>query len=71
MGKADCTQIHTCLQYECTSPVLAPVGCLQYYMAASGIVESFNYKEEVSYIGFIISAKEFGTILFRTDGLTR
>ena len=34
-------------QYECTSPVLAPVGCLQYYIGASGEVKSFNYKEDV------------------------
>ena len=31
-------------QYECVSPVLAPVGCLQYYFGASGIVQRFNYK---------------------------
>ena len=32
-------------QYECTSPVLAPVGCLQYYNGASGMVQSFNYMQ--------------------------
>ena len=34
-------------QYECTSPVLAPVGCLQHFMGASGMVMSFNYMEEI------------------------
>ncbi len=31
-------------QYECSSPVLAPVGCLQYFLSVTGVVESFNYK---------------------------
>ena len=34
-------------QYECTSPVLAPVGCLQYYNGASGMVQSFNYMQDI------------------------
>ena len=29
--------------------MLAPVGCLQYYTSASGVVQSFNYKEEVTF----------------------
>ena len=33
------------VQYECTSPVLAPVGCLQHYTGASGMVQSFNYMQ--------------------------
>ena len=35
-------------QYECTSPVLAPVGCLQHFTGASGMVTSFNYMEEIT-----------------------
>ena len=35
-------------QYECTSPVLAPVGCLQYFRTVTDVVQSFNYKEDVS-----------------------
>jgi hypothetical protein len=35
-------------QYECSSPVLAPVGCLQYFLSVTGVVESFNYKVGVS-----------------------
>ena len=27
-------------QYECTSPVLAPVGCLQHFTGASGMVRT-------------------------------
>ncbi len=34
-------------QYECTSPVRAPSGCLQYYTQASGQFKSFNYKPDV------------------------
>ena len=37
-------------QYECSSPVLAPVGCLQYFHAVTGVVESFNYKDDVSVV---------------------
>ena len=39
------TMMMMMLQYECTSPVLAPVGCLQYYNGASGLVQSFNYMQ--------------------------
>ena len=35
-------------QYECTSPNLAPSGCLQYYTAASGEFQSFNYHPEIA-----------------------
>jgi hypothetical protein len=35
-------------QYECGSPVLAPVGCLQYFRAVTDVVQSFNYKEDLS-----------------------
>ena len=34
-------------QYECSSPNLAPSGCLQYFTAASGQFQSFNYKTDV------------------------
>ena len=34
-------------QYECSSPDLAPSGCLQYFTAASGQFQSFNYKTDV------------------------
>ena len=32
-------------QYECTSPVLAPVGCLQHFTGASGMVRTIERKE--------------------------
>ena len=35
-------------QYECSSPNLAPSGCLQYYTAASGQFQSFNYRTDIS-----------------------
>ena len=35
-------------QYECSSPNLAPSGCLQYYTAASGQFSSFNYQTEIT-----------------------
>jgi hypothetical protein len=34
-------------QYECSSPNLAPSGCLQYFTAASGQFQSFNYKPDI------------------------
>ena len=34
-------------QYECSSPVLAPVGCLQYFRSVTGVVQSFNYKDDI------------------------
>lgn len=35
-------------QYECDSPVLAPEGCLQYYMGIAGNVSSFNWKTDAN-----------------------
>ncbi len=35
-------------QFECSSRMLAPVGCLQYYTGASGDFKSFNYRSEIS-----------------------
>lgn len=42
------------LSFEDLGPVfilpslyLAPVGCLQYYLTASGMIQSFNYKTDV------------------------
>ena len=35
-------------QYECSSPNLAPSGCLQYFTQASGQFTSFNYKTTVN-----------------------
>jgi hypothetical protein len=37
-------------QYECTSPVLAPVGCLQYFLSVTAVVQSFNYQDDVSIV---------------------
>ena len=34
-------------QYECSSPNLAPSGCLQYFTAASGQFQSFNYRPNI------------------------
>ena len=38
-------------QYECTSPVLAPVGCLQHFTGASGMVRTRSV-----YITFVVRA---------------
>ena len=42
-------------QYSCSSPALAPEGCLQYFTGISGNVSSFNWKLRENSVGAMLS----------------